>query len=429
MKKLMNDNKENHGLERVLVCAYSCLKDPDERFGNGGEGVLGWNLAKQISRFNDVYVLTHFKNKNIIESQLQANRLNNLKFYYIELPIGLELLNKFHGGVQLAAYLWQIKAYFVAKKLHKKFNFNMFHHITYANDWMASYIGALLPMPYIRGPGGGAHRVPKYFVKNYPIKNRFLEKLRNFGQWIFRHDPFFILGHSRAKAILVCNLEAKDAMPKKWRSKVYFFPVNGISKEDLAKFSTSDSHGGDFLVITAGKFLKIKSFDLAIAAFKIFNEKIGNSKMILVGDGPEFNNLKNLAGDLNQKGAVVFEKWLPREKLLKKISECHVFFFPSLRDGGGQVVVEAMAQGKPVVCFDIAGPGFHISENWGIKIKPENPDQAIKDMAKALEKLYYGRDLREKMGQEAKKRAEYFYLWDTLGDKLHNLYENILSNS
>ena len=86
--------------------------------------------------------------------------------------------------------------------------FDAFHHVTYANDWMASYIGALLPVPYIRGPGGGAHRTPKGFEEEYQLGGRVWEKVRVAGQWIFRHDPAFLIGQNRASAILVCHDES-----------------------------------------------------------------------------------------------------------------------------------------------------------------------------------------------------------------------------
>jgi len=57
---------------KVFVCAVACLKNPDSRFGfsDGGEGVLGWNIVLQLNRFFDVSVLTHLKNKEIIEDKI-----------------------------------------------------------------------------------------------------------------------------------------------------------------------------------------------------------------------------------------------------------------------------------------------------------------------------------------------------------------------
>jgi glycosyltransferase involved in cell wall biosynthesis len=432
---------------KVLVCAYACLGESGVKV-KGGEAVLGWNIIKQLARFHQVFVLTHSENLSVIEKSLEKEPISNVKFYYLDLPF-LNFLQRFSGGIQFYAYLWQIKAYFFAKKLHQKFRFDTFHHITYANDWMASFIGALLPIPYIRGPGGGAHSVPKNFLSEFSFKDRLFQYLRSFGQWLFRHDPFFILGQKRAKAILVCNRESFEAIPKKWQNKTYLFPVNGISKEDLDLLKSKEaeisenkySHGriripersevalfacNKFKVLSAGKLLPIKGFSLAIKAFKIFSDKFPETEFEIIGDGPELARLKNLVSKLAIEDKVKFKNWLPRDEFLKELTSCDVFLFPSLRDGGGQVVVEAMAAQKPVICLDIAGPGFHINNNWGIKIKPDFPEKAIKEMAEALEKLYFDKELRFQLGKLARERAEKEYLWDNLGEKLFKIYQEVL---
>ena len=414
---------------KILVCAFACLRDPDTRFGfgKGGESELGWNMILQISKFGEVFVLTDSENKQEIDNKLKEQKVSGVSFFYISLP---KFLNFTKKKIQIYAYLWQIKAYFIAKKLHKEIGFNAFHHVTYANDWMASFIGALLPVPYVRGPGGGAHYVPKEFVKKYPIKERLAQKIRSIGQWIFRHDPFFIIGQNKAKAILVCNKEAFSALPQKWQKKAQLFPVNGISFKDLSLLETKrETEDNNFLILTAGKLIKIKGFDLAIKSFKIFSDKISNAKLIIVGDGPELQNLKNLVKELKLEDKIIFENWLPREKLFEKMLSCNVFLFASLRDGGGEVVVEAMAMGKPVVCFDIAGPGFHIDENCGIKIKSASFNQAVSDMAKALEKLYFDKDLCARLGNGARQKAKENYNWDNLGKRTCEIYKIILSNA
>lgn len=413
---------------KLLVCAFACLKDPDKRFGfgEGGEGVLGWNIVQQLSRFHQVSVLTYFDNRSSIEAMLREKPLSNTTFYYIDLPNWFLSFQRFQGGIQIYSFFWQLKAYLVARRLHKQLHFDIFHHITYANDWMASFIGALLPIPYIRGPGGGAHRVPENFLSEFSFLNRFSQHLRSFGQWLFRHEPFFVLGQKKAKAILVCNRESFEAIPKKWQRKTHLFPVIGVSKEDLYLLSKSKKTDNNrFKVISAGKFLPIKGFSLAIEAFKIFNDKYSESEFTIIGDGPEIGNLKNLVHKLGLENKVIFSGWLPREKLLEKMASSDIFLFPSLRDGGGAVVVEAMAAGLPVVCLDIGGPGFYIKRKYGIKIKPVSPEQTIQEMARALENLYFDRGLRIHLGKAARERAEEEYRWDRLGERLLEIYQEV----
>jgi len=106
--------------------------------------------------------------------------------------------------------------------------------------------------------------------------------------------------------------------------------------------------------------------------------------------------------------------------------QCDTFLFPSLRDGGGAVVVEAMAAGKPVICMDLAGPGMHVTEDCGFKIPPRSPDEAIELMTQALERLYHDRELRVRMGHAGRARAEQVYSWDHLGERLRKIYEEVM---
>jgi glycosyltransferase involved in cell wall biosynthesis len=118
---------------------------------------------------------------------------------------------------------------------------------------------------------------------------------------------------------------------------------------------------------------------------------------------------------------------LPREQLLKLMGSSEVFLFPSLRDGGGTVVIEAMGLGKPVICLDTGGPGMHITNECGVKIAPESPEQAAREIAEALEDLCQNEDRRLELGQAARKRAEDLYLWDKLGDRLTDIYDQAIN--
>lgn len=415
---------------KILMSAFAC--DPNAGSGlGGGEDILGWNMIMQVSKFAKVHVLASPKNKKGIDDFFSKNKICDIYFYYIELPgiirKPLELLWS-HGGSQAYCYFWQIKAYFVAKKLHKINRFDIFHQVTYANDWMASYIGALLPIAYVRGPCGGAHKTPKAFLSEYDLKQRIWQYFRSFYQWLFRHDPFFIIGQKRAKKILVCNKEAFVQIPKKYVNKVEMMPVNGISQKDLDFLDSCNANkSNNFLVLSAGRLFPIKGFKMVIKSFALFNKEYPNSNLLIVGDGPELKELKQLVEDCSIKNKVIFEQWMDREKLLFKMASCDAFVFLSLRDGGGAVVVEAMAASKPVICLDLAGPGFHISKDWGIKIKPDYPNQVISDVSKSLELLYKNKDTAKSIGVAARRRIEDFYLWDKLGDKMYGIYQKALN--
>jgi glycosyltransferase involved in cell wall biosynthesis len=425
---------------RVLTCAFVCSPSGNSQLGHG-EAVLGWNLVAQLARFHEVHVLTHPSNREGIEKALQAQARPGLSFYYFDLPRWVGILRKLQGCFQIYSYLWQIKAYFVARRLHRQAGFDAFHHLTYANDWAASFVGAFLPISYLRGPCGGAQKTPRQFLSEYAWHNRFWEGVRAAMGWVLRHDPFFLLGQSRARKLLVCNRESLEAIPKRFQHKATLFPVNGISPEDLALIAgrngsrasrnekPTDSSAmvlKEFRVLSAARLIALKGYGLAIRAFKPFADQHADARMVIVGDGPDLPRLQRLVGSLQLSEQVLFPGWMDRNALVANMCSSDVFLFPSLRDGGGAVVVEAMAAGIPVVCMDLAGPGMHITEECGIKIPALSPDKTIDLMAQALERLYQDKDLRLGMGQAGRIRAEQVYSWDHLGERLLGIYEEVL---
>jgi glycosyltransferase involved in cell wall biosynthesis len=76
--------------------------------------------------------------------------------------------------------------------------------------------------------------------------------------------------------------------------------------------------------------------------------------------------------------------------------------------------------------MDLAGPGLHVTDDCGIKVSPQTPDQTIKGIADALDRLYGDRELVARMGKAARRRAEEAYVLDKLGDRLLGIYESVL---
>jgi glycosyltransferase involved in cell wall biosynthesis len=412
---------------RLLIGAYACLVNPEVKVPGGGD-IMAWNLVQRLGRVRQLGVLTAAQNRAAIEAALQREPLPNVKFHYVDLPGWLQPLLRHRGGNQFYAYLWQWKAYFVARGLHRRVRFDLFHHLTYENDWMASIIGALLPVPYVRGPGGGAHRIPEPFLKGFRLGSRLAEFRRSFGQWVFRHDPFFVLSQHRARVILACNREAVEGVPVRWRHKVQLLSVNGISAHELTP-PQQQARSEKFAVLSAGRLVPLKGFDLALRAFRILAEKHPEAGFTIIGKGPELNHLESLIHELGIEKQTRIVSWMPRERLLASMRSCDVFLFASLRDGGGLVVVEAMACGKPVVCLDLGGPGLHINEECGFKVPSHDPDQALRDMAIALEKLASNRNLCAQMGRAAFERARQVYDWDRVTERIIEAYEQTLGVS
>jgi len=416
---------------KVLISAYACLRDPSTSLPGGGD-LMAWNVIRQLSQRHELWVLTARQNRGAIEAELEKDPMPRVHFAYVGLPGWLYRLNRAQGGIQFYAYLWQWRAYLAARRLHRKIHFDLFHHLTYTNDWMASIIGALLPVPYVRGPGGGAHRVPGNFRREFALRPRLWEYVRMGLQWVFRHDPFFAMGQQRARTLLMANREAFDALPGRWQKKAQLLSVNGVSLERFPRAAAAKPDARRFRLLTAGRLIPLKGFDLAIRAFRLFFEDVKRERqgmeaeLMIVGDGPEDASLRSLIDDLAMGDHVRLVKWMPREDLFREMAEADAFVFPSLRDGGGLVVVEAMAAGKPVICFDLAGPGLHVTEECGIKVAARSPEQAVQDIAAAFSRLALDAGLRAEMGRAARRRAEQVYDWSRVAERINRVYLDAL---
>jgi len=403
---------------KVFLSAYAC--EPHK----GSEQGVGWNWVRQIAKFAEVWVITRANNRTVIEEELSKNPVQNLHFVYVDLPRWLKFWKKGQRGVHLYYYLWQFAAYFRGKTLTKKIKFNIVHHITFVNDWIFSSL-CFLNIPFIWGPIGSHPPVPIKFLNE--TRAKILELLRRSVQNFFRcFDPLFFLTVIRAKKVIVINNRITNQFPfalfphKKFICQV----ANGITHIDGKKpRGLSDSI---IRIISVGRLIYFKGFHLAISAFKMVVETKNNVEFVIVGDGMDRKILESFAEKNQIRKKIKFLGNIPRTEVLKELQETDIFLFPSF-EGGGMVVLEAMASALPVVCLDYGGPGEMVTDKCGIKVKPITPEQTINDLAAALLRLIENPNLREKMGEAGRKRVLEQYNWDRKETFIHNLYNKILN--
>jgi glycosyltransferase involved in cell wall biosynthesis len=414
---------------KVLISAYACNPAGSPHL-HPGEDLVGWNLVQQLKKNHELWVITHDYNRPEIQRGLKGSDPKGLHFVYVKLPLFVRLLYRVGFGERIYYYLWQIAAWRTAVRLHRKHHFNLAHHLTFGNYWMPSFIGAFLPVPFIWGPIGGGQKIPRVFMKEFSYTEKLSEYGRDAAQWIGR---YLLISRKicmrRAQSILVCNRETKAMFPCKYWPKIQYFPVNGISRQELAPISSTRARGKTLRFITAGRFIRLKGFDIILRAFAAFQNTGIQAELVIVGQGPKEADLRSLAERLNLSGGVRFLTWLSRDELLKRMRGSDVFLFSSLRDGGGAVVVEAMASGIPVICLNLGGPGFHIRKEWGVKISSGQPDDVIKGFSQAMVRLAGDLSERRTLGKAGRTRTQEFYVWDKLGERMEDIYRKVYNDN
>lgn len=406
---------------KVLLSAYSC--EP----GMGSERGVGWNIVREVARYHEVWVLTRpDESRDAIEAELTRNPIPNLHFVYFTLPFWQDSRKWGQsGGMQIHYYLWQIQAYFVARKLHRQIEFDLIHHVTFVKYSSPSFL-TLLPVPFVWGPLGGGESAPQAFWQDFGLKAKAYELARNLTRRLGELDPFVRYTARKSSAIRATTNDTAERIERIGAdpNKVEILSQLGLSEaeiSDLAQYQIPENVPIRFVSI--GRLLHWKGFHLGIRAFHQAN--LANAEYWIVGEGFELARLQKLTQDLGIADRVKFWGSLSRPKTLSTLASCHVLVHPSLHDSGGMVCMEAMAAGRPVICLDLGGPGVQVTDETGFKIKAHTPQQAVKDMAAAMVRLAGDRQLIERIGRGGKQHVSQNYSWTIFGDRLNRLYTKI----
>jgi glycosyltransferase involved in cell wall biosynthesis len=234
-------------------------------------------------------------------------------------------------------------------------------------------------------------------------------------------------GEKQARAILISNEETRIKFAKAEIRKLHYFPLIGMSSEDMqSDLKKKPRDRRTFRVISAGSLEKKNGFILAIDAFALFLKSYPESDFVIFGEGPEQKALERKIEQLKLDARIRIHPWIDNKSLYERMQDSHAFLSTGLQDRSGIFVIKAMSAGLPVVCLDLGAPGMQVQENWGIRVKPENPEQCVIDLSNALGDLSKDRGKRRRMSQAALKNVKEHYTWRELGKTLRRIYGEVL---
>ncbi|MCY2954572.1 MAG: glycosyltransferase family 4 protein [Planctomycetota bacterium] len=402
---------------KVLLSAYSCQPN------RGSEPGVGWNVATELSRSHHVWVITQPENQPMIERAIAQKNQPNLHFVYYDLPYCLRWWRKELRGMRLHYYLWQLAIHPVVRKLHQQFAFDVAQHITFVK-YSAPSLLCLLPIPFIWGPVGGGEDAPLPFRKQFPLRGKIFELLRNLARALAERDPLVRLTARRATVAQATTPETARRLLSLGASSVRLCSEVGLSDDDINALAQPLPPRQPPTFISLGRLVSWKGFHLGLQAFA--HAGLRQAEYWIVGDGPERARLQSLASNLRILDRVRFWGALPRQDALSKLQQSIALVHPSLHDSGGWVCVEAMATGRPVICLDLGGPGTQVTHDTGIKIPAHTPGQAARDLAHAMVRFVNDPELRSRALQSGQKLVREQYRWQTRCNSYSNLYRDVV---
>ena len=372
--------------------------------GEGSESGGAWRWAVELAKTNDVVVVTDgagLKRIGALVDSLKPPRLTVL--YYR--PFWVRWLNVSRWTSQFIFGQWQLGLLFYVRRLHKTQPFDFCQHISYGVFRQASLLGFAGPK-FVFGPVGGGEDSPWRLKQSIPVG----EKLREFARTLVNHlavcNPLWRLAVSKADLVIARTPETRAWFPPSVQGRTFLAQEIG---SPTMEFRTAScwQEGEPIELLFAGRLLGLKGVQFALPAVNELRQRGHAVRLTIGGSGPMEAPLAAMVRALKLQAEVQFLPFLPQQELFDRYAKAHVFVFPSLRDSGGNVVLEAMAAGLPVVCLDLGGPPCFVDSSCGAVVPARDADegQLVRRLADGIERVISSPAYWQRLHAGALKRS------------------------
>jgi glycosyltransferase involved in cell wall biosynthesis len=176
-----------------------------------------------------------------------------------------------------------------------------------------------------------------------------------------------------------------------------------IPEQALAHRLSSLHQGRPLRIVTACRHADLKGLDLLIRAIALTKRRGIHLRAQLVGQGPQTEQLRNLASDLGVRSEIEFPGSLPAgPELDAALRSADLFLMPHRTTDFGRAFFDAMASGLPVVAFRTPASIDTVYENTDGLLTPLDDVQGL---AEAIARLHYDRDQLASLSRGARRRA------------------------
>jgi glycosyltransferase involved in cell wall biosynthesis len=177
-------------------------------------------------------------------------------------------------------------------------------------------------------------------------------------------------------------------------------------------------------LVTVGRLVPVKGFEYLIRAIAELGPRGHDVSLTIVGDGPERSQLEALALDLGVADRIQFAGW--QSDVRSFLDSADVFVLPTLGEGFGLSILEAMGRGLPVISTDtMAIPEIVIDGQTGRLVSTKDPVA----LAGAIRELLERPAWRVELGRAGHARATAMFSVDRMVERFEALYDGLMARS
>jgi glycosyltransferase involved in cell wall biosynthesis len=179
------------------------------------------------------------------------------------------------------------------------------------------------------------------------------------------------------------------------------------------------------VLLYVGRFTDVKRIPLLIRAYARARERFPvRAPLVILGGYPGEFEGEHPQRVIEESGArdVFLPGWRGHDDLALGLNAADVVVLPSVHEQFGQVLIEGMACGLPVIAIDNHGPATIVEhEQTGLLIPPDDEDA----MVEALVRIVSDDEERRRMGETAYERSRSRYSWPALAERVARVYEDV----
>ncbi len=381
-----------------------------------GEAWVAFQWVKRLAERYDVTLLTTYKRGH---TPMTA-QLSTVRVVEWQEPPGVGRFERLNSLLQPGYVPFYVRARrWIRRRLAAGERFDIIHQVVPVAMRYPSP-GAGLGIPFIIGPVGGSLHSPPAFVAEEG-ETPWYQRVRTLDRWRMRRDPLLRRTYESADCVVGIAGYVGDFLEDLTLRNFQILSETAI--EDVPAEVDRSARRGTVRLLHVGRIVRTKGLrDLIRALASIRDLDVA---LDVLGDGNDRERCEITAAELGVADRITFHGAVSRSVVDDFYRRADIFVFPSYREPGGNVSLEAMAWGLPVVVCGRGGPGSSVDATCAIVLEADNPRQLAEDTGLAVRRLVEDASLRRAMGAAGRHRVLSTHLWEQRIDRMEELYEQI----
>ena len=410
----------------ILINAYACSPHM------GSEPGMAWNWCVNLAKHCELHIITEgefrYKIEQVVPTLPQGR---NMHFYYNPVSEEIRRMCWNQGDWRFYKYYreWQWKTYLIAKDICQQAHIDILHQLNMIGFREPGYLWKIENKPFVWGPIGGLKQFPTAYLQHAGLKMKIFNRVKNIiNIYQIKYDRRIDKAFKRADLLISSIPDSYRAIKKYKGLNSIIIPETGCFLDNNAHYESRRNNDATFNLLWVGKFDFRKQLEIALRT--IAELKGLDIKLTICGSGNEKQNqsYKELASRLDIEQQVVWRGNIPNEAIFKEMCDADLFFFTSISEDTSTVVLEAISNHLPVLCFDTCGMGYVINEKVGMKIPLSNPHKSVEEFAQKITHLHDNPALLQQLAEGCKERQQELS-WESKALQMIELYKKCLSHN